>query len=436
MIYSQKKLSPALTVHCVQTDKFKSEKLSFFLVQPIDRDSYTASPLVMSVLTRGTEKYPTRGDINKRLDMLYGTTISATQKCIGSKSFLGYSFWMLGDKYTDGSINIFEGAVDLMDQILFHPLWDENGDFNAHYVKSEVTKQCDAIESIINNPRAYASKRCNEIMFEGDPFALTFLGRTEDVRALENDDLKRTYETLVYHSPIEIFYVGAKPLDEVEAILRRQILPHLTGEDLPQFAPLAAWTREGDVKEVTEPMSFGQSSLVLGFRTGVVFGDEDYYPMLLCNEIYGMSPISKLFMNVRERLSLCYQCSSSYGAGRGTIFVTSGIDADKRPTAMDEILRQLSLMQSGEITAAELEAGKRSIQNWFRAIGDSPSSIESFYMNNAHYGYERTTEACIEAIEGVTLESVVAAARKITLDTVYFLEGVGDGGEEADYEDD
>ena len=67
------------------------------------------------------------------------------------------------------------------------------------------------------------------------------------------------------------------------------------------------------------------------------------------NAIFGGTTLSKLFLNVREKLSLCYYASSAMEKMKGLILVSSGIEFDKFQTARDEILAQLEAIRRGEI---------------------------------------------------------------------------------------
>ncbi len=435
MVYHKKQISSALTLHCVQTDKFKAENLSVGLVVPLNEQSSTVMPLVLSILTRGTEKYPSQGVLNRKLETLYGTTISLKRKRRGNRNVYGFSAWMLGDKYTDGSVNVFSETLDVICQMLYHPLRDENGYFKEHYVESEKTAQCDAIESIINNPRAFASKRCNEIMFEGDPYGIPFWGSVERVRAIQNEELEEAYRGLIYESQYEVFYVGAKDICEVETEVRTKLLPYLTNVKPCEIPTDVAWRGAGDVKRINESMPLAQSRLVLGFRTGTLLCDENAYSMIVLNEIYGFSPISKLFMNVRERLGLCYQCGSSNDLQKGVLFATSGIDASRREQAEHEILLQLAAIQNGEITDEEFLAAKKSLKNGYMSVEDSPTAIENFYMIRNDFGFSISPEEYLENIDKVTPESVIRLAKNVELDTVYFLEGTSGSCEEEEYDE-
>lgn len=430
MILKKKKLSSALQLSAVETRQFKTETLSVCMILPIDENQSPASLLALSVLKRGTQKYPTQGDLNKKLDSLYATSLSLRSNRLAGRSLLGFTADMLDRQYTDSSVDVFGETLDVICQMLFHPLRDENGRFLDRYVESERGTQCDAIEAQINNPRTYAMKRCREIMFEGDVYGVDLLGTVEGVRAIDGDKLAQVYRSLVTNTRYEVFYVGSRTLEEVENQLNEHLLPLLAHAKTDAMERGCAWSREGDVRRVDEELPLSQSRLVLGFRTDTLLCDDDFYAVLVLNEIYGASPISKLFMNVRERLSLCYQCGSSYDPHKGVIFASGGIDGAAREKAEAEMLHQLSDIKEGKITKAELEAAKKSLLNNHRAVSDSPSGIEAFYMSRGEWDIHLSPEESMKKIVRISMKDVVRVAQKITLDTVYFLMGNGESDEE------
>lgn len=70
MIPSVYSVSDALTLRVCRTEKFKAGMLSISAVLPIEREKVWLTSLLLSVLKRGTEKYPTLEAINRRLDYL------------------------------------------------------------------------------------------------------------------------------------------------------------------------------------------------------------------------------------------------------------------------------------------------------------------------------------------------------------------------------
>jgi predicted Zn-dependent peptidase len=180
-------------------------------------------------------------------------------------------------------------------------------------------------------------------------------------------------------------------------------------------------------REIIETSDISQGRLVMGLNCEVTWRNDGYYAMLLCNEILGASPISKLMVNVREAKSLCYECSSVYNSARGAIFVTTGIDSEKYEQAKEAILLQIEDMKNGKISETEFNAAKKSVLNVYSAIADSPNAIERFYLGRIVNGIDVSVSEFIEKINALTLEEVILAAGKIIPHTVYFLCGNGEG---------
>ena len=133
---------------------------------------------------------------------------------------------------------------------------------------------------------------------------------------------------------------------------------------------------------------------------------------------------SKLFMNVREKLSLCYDISSSYHGSKGILSVAAGIDCGKVEQVREEILRQLEAICQGDFTEEELHAAKQAICTSLQTTHDSTGSIESYYSTTALSGLGMTPAEYIRAVEQVSAEEVAALFKTVKLHTVYFLKGV------------
>ena len=147
----------------------------------------------------------------------------------------------------------------------------------------------------------------------------------------------------------------------------------------------------------------------------------DYPALLLFNMIYGGSATSKLFLNVREKESLCYYASSVLHRQKNLITLSSGIEVADYQRAYDEILAQLDKARRGEIEDGEEEGARSTIRHAFRVMGDSLGQMEDFYLGRAATGSEDTIEGLAADLESVTRERMLAAAEGIALDTVYFL---------------
>lgn len=423
MVPQKRMISPSLMLETIQTDRFKTEALSVTVAVPVSKDRSPLYALALSCLKRGTEKFPTQGSIGKRLDELYGAGLNLRSARYENVNLFGFSTELISEEYTDGKTDVFDGVLDIILQMLFHPLLDDDGNLLSQYVESEKDNLCDVIEARINNPRAYALRRCREIMFEGDDYGIDVLGTVEQLRSVTAEQVTKAYRELVSKYAFRVFYVGFKSADEVEDRIKKRLSSYIRNGEIVGFSKGDTSSRPKEINKIDEKMKLSQGKLVLGFRTPGNLLQGEFYPVLVLADIFGGSPVSKLFMNVRERLGLCYYCGASYDIYKGVMFVSSGVDPAMRETAEKEILRQLDEMRDGNITKAEYDASIKSLISGYCAISDLPSSLESFYEGRGLFGVDCTVAEFIENIKKVTVEDVIRAAHDVTLDTVYFLYG-------------
>ena len=430
------KLTNALTLRVYPTKQFKAGMLTMSVVLPIHKDRAWMTSLLLAVLRRGTDRYPTLEAINRRLDYLYGTDLSIRNFYRGDCQVIGFAAEYPEAVYLPGGEDLTRDILDVMCRILFCPLTDEDGLLLSRYVESEKQLQCDAIRSLKNNPRAYASEHASAALYVNEPCGAPIYGTEEDVLAVTPEMLTAHWRELISSLSLDCFYVGSTDAEKLCHDLNEVVLPYLDSENGKYPLPIPSQVlREVDSpKRVEESLEVGQGQLVLGFRTGCAVNDEGYYACMIFNEMLGASPISKLFVNVREKLSLCYFCSSTYRAPKGTLIVRCGLLPKNRKKAEKAILMQLKAIADGDFTEEELIGAKKAVLNAYRQAEDSPSSLEGFYFGRAISGAEASLEECRVHFAEVTREDVIAVAKQVKLDTVYFLDAlrVEEGSDDED----
>ena len=165
------------------------------------------------------------------------------------------------------------------------------------------------------------------------------------------------------------------------------------------------------------------SGLCMGFSVPITNRSRSLPAMQMLGVIFGGGMTSKLFQNVREKMSLCYSIDASYYGSKGILLVNAGIDFEKEAVTRQEILRQLDACRKGEISAEEMTAAREALLSSLRSVQDSPGSIENFYSTAALSGLAYSREDYMDAIEKVTLADVVKCAESVKLNTTYFLKG-------------
>ena len=429
-------INDALTLRVYQTNKFKAGLLTMSVVLPIHRDRVWMTSLLLSVLRRGTEKYPTLEALNRRLDYLYGTELSIRNFYRGDCQVIGFAAEYPEAIYLPEREDLTREILDVMCQVLFHPLTDENGLLLSRYVESEKQLQCDALRALKNNPRAYAAEHANAALYESEACGAPLYGTEQEIEAVTPEALTAHWRELIATLSLDCFYVGSADTAELKRQLSEIVLPHLGGENGKYRLPMRAEVvlAVSSVKQVEESLEVGQGQLILGFRTGCALGEDAYYACMIFNEMLGASPISKLFVNVREKLSLCYHCSSTYHAPKGTLTIRCGLLPCNRERAEQAILAEVDALARGDFDDDELIGAKKAVINAYRQLQDSPSSLEAFYFGRAVSGVDDSAEDCQKRFVEITRDDVIAIAKNVKLDTVYFLNALR-VEEESDDED-
>lgn len=409
------KLGDDIYLNLIKSNKFKANLLSYYFLRPLDRDEITKNALIPLVLKRGTTKYPTSLEVEKRLEELYGADFNMSINKKGERHVLRFTMEWAGDYFSDNK-STFE-VLDMLKELIYDPCVDGEA-FSEKYVAQEKINLKNKIEAKINNKRSYAINRCIEAMCKTEKYKLYQLGYVEDLDDINEENLYKHYKNILETSPIEIFYVG-KYNDEIVEYIKNFNTQERKGViEVPRETLV---TETSNKNMINERLDVNQGKLVMGFRTGIPYEDKLYDALLITNDIFGGGPNSKLFRNVREKESLAYYSGSSILKYKSIMIVDSGIDFENYDKAVDIINAQLESMKNGEFSEEDIEISKKSIKTSINTIRDSLFLISEFFFSQTITKDYRTIEEIIKDIEKVEKNEIEEAAQKIALDTIYFM---------------
>lgn len=416
-------LFPGVWLRTVHTDKFKSAYLSLTLMTQLNRENASANALLPRVLRRGTMVHPDMESLSAALDELYGGAVEPVVRKKGESQCVGFLASFLDNAYALNGEDILSGAAELLGEMLLNPL-TRDGVFDPDYVEGEKANLIDELRGQINDKRIYATRRLTQLMCREESFGADKLGQEDKVAAITPESLWARYQKLLSSAQIEVYYSGSADPERVREIMERvfSTLPVSEEREEPECEVRIHAEQEPNVIE--EVMDVNQGKLAMGWRTGgITVWEEECPALVLCSAVFGGTSMSKLFMNVRERLSLCYYASSALEKQKGLMIVSSGIEFQNYETAKREILAQLEDVKAGKITDDELEGARRILINQYRSIEDEQGRMEEYWLGQAAAGTEDDPGTLAARLETVTGEQIAQVARKLELDTVYFLKG-------------
>lgn len=411
-----------ITIIPVKDTKFNTKTVNIFICDTLAEERASYNSLIPMVLRRGCVKYPTTKAINVRCQELYDTGIYCDVDKKGEVQVAGFTASVIEERYAKEEHNLFEKAVDLLFEMLTNPCL-ENGAFRREYVEQEKENLCDLIESKINDKSFYANYRCMETMCANEAYSVDEVGKVDVVRTITPEGLYDYYKNVFLKKlPVVVYVTGnvsQANLDYVAACCGKIERAADAGNKLPDSGTILPV--QGPVKEVTEPMHVIQGKLCMGFRTQTRADDPLYPALTVCNMILGGGLESKLFQNVREKESLAYYTYSRVDKFKGVLLIASGIDVANKEKAQKLILEQLEAIQQGDITDKEFNAAVNSYLDALCQMKDKQRTQAEYYLGQTICGVTGDLDDLTAKIQQVTKEAVVEAARRIALDTVYFL---------------
>lgn len=412
----------------IENERFGTTLLSLHFYIPLSADTISAAALLPYLLTTCSREYRDYTSLNFRLLELYGAELSCSVTKSADCLHIRISMSVINDEFAFDKESVVKQAAQLLLSLVFEPAV-ENGAFFASDVEREKRKTIERIEGEINNKRAFARTRLYAEMFGDDPYGIFEYGTVEGVKALDGKRLYRVWASLLKSGFIRFQVIGKQLpdglFDEITAKLEAVDRGGIT--DVTSVTPLAA---AENPRDVTEHYKVTQGKLVMGFSSRIFGAGIRSLPLLLCTDIFGGGPYSKLFTNVREKQSLCYYCSASSVRGKGFVVVDSGIEEANADKVLQAVLAELDEVKKGNFDAFSLEASRKSITDTLMAYYDNAAVLDSWYGMTVVSGGLISPEEMADAVRSITKEQIVAAANGLQLHTVYRLLPEKEGAEE------
>jgi len=412
-----------IRLHYIELKKLKTTTLSAYIHRPLNQDEASMNALLPYVLKRGCKQFPNMLEISKQLENLYGATLGCAVVKKGDLQTIYFDAETISDCYTPNNEPLLTQLLELLLSIIFEPL-TVNDAFDTEIISQEKNNAINRINALINDKRSYASIRCQEEMCRGEAFAISRLGTKEGIDAITPDSLYEYYKNIITSSVIDFYVCGNADIDSIAQKLH-EFTNKLSFADA-KLKPTEILKKSATIQNVTDHMDVTQGKLAIGFRTNIEPDSKHSAALAVFNSVFGAGAHSKLFNNVREKLSLAYYASSQLEKFKGLLIVNAGIEFKNFEKAYNESLVQLEEIKNGNISDLEFDSSINSLINGYTSLYDDQRSMQQFYLNESIAGTKETIDEKIAKIKAVTKSQVAEIAKKLELDTVYFLDGKED----------
>lgn len=412
----REKIADGVYFNFIPDNRFKTIRITASLFLPISKETASANALAASLITRSCKAYPDFTSLSRKLDELYGAALYSTAKKLGEIQELRFTVSGIDDRYALDSVKISKELTELLCSALFEPNIQDNAFIESEFA-GERRQLIEELDSEFNEKRLYAVKRCIEIMCENEPFSVDRIGTKDSIMAVTGEEAYKAWTNAIESAKIELYMLGnTEPTNALKAF--KDVFG---GKNRSIGLSTTLVTKADEVKRVTERQEVTQSKLVMGLRTPYAEPYTDTAAAKLMCAVLGGTPSSKLFANVREKMSLCYYCAARYNPSKGIIIIDSGVENANIEKTEVAIIDQLKAIQAGSITDEEIDAAKLALKNAYITSLDSLATIENFYLSQTFHREALTPEQSAEKIMAVTKEQIVEAAKAVSLDTIYVL---------------
>lgn len=415
-IINRRKIADGVYFSSITDKRYKKNLISVAFSTQLSEDTATENVIVPVLLTKCNSKLPTYKAFNNKMSRLYASGIGGTAGRQYDLQTISFGAYYLDDIYALSGEKMTGIMTDIFIDCLTSPV-TENGVFSEKFVELEKKTVIDNIETAINDKRSYAIERAMKTICKGEPASVCSYGTVEKAKLITPNSAYKAYRRMLETMPCEIICTGCSDFEGVAekfAAAFEKVGRHDIENTTIALSPVKTQT-----EEVTERLTVNQSKLVLGFKSH----SDDDAALVLLQKIFGGTTSSKLFCNVREKMSLCYYCSAARNDLKGIMLVNSGVENENIEKTKEAVIDQLEEIKNGNFTNEDINFAEMAIKNDFKSVADSAGNVSNWYFDCIRKNDIVTPEEKLGRYLGVSKERIIAAAKSMVLDSVYVLTG-------------
>ena len=383
-------LNNGLKVLVVENHKLPRVSASLIIDnKPHAEEKPATAALVSSLLGTGTENM-SKDDFNEEIDFL-GANVN-----FGSESV-----------YASSLSKFFPRVMELMAEGALKPK------FTQEEFEAEKNKQIEGLKSIDKDVGSIAS-RVSAALAYGANHPYGEFATVENTEKVSLEDVKAFYNNYFKPANAYLVVVGDVKTSEVKKLAEKNFGSWEAGAPKEQDLPQVANVDETQINLVDMPNAV-QSELRLQNTIDLKMADEDYFPVLVANQILGGSFGSYLNMNLREDKGYTYGARTSTGADKyASRFVAqASVRNAVTDSAIVESLKEIRRIKTEPVDAEMLENAKSKFAGDFVLRLEQPSTIANYALNiKTNDLNDDFYETFLEKINAVTADDIQRVANK------------------------
>ncbi len=354
------------------------------------------SHFIEHMMFKGTKRRPTSLSITKELD-----AVGAVYNAYTSKEVTGYWIKISHDK--------LDLALDLVSDMLY------NSKFDAQEIEREKSVICEEQHMYRDNPARHIDTLLEQIMFEPSSLGWDIGGEDRIIMGMTRGQMVRFRDSHYHGKNLVVGVAGNIDEEKSFALVKKYFgVSWEKGVKANRHTPFRR-ALQSKPRVLVHYKETEQVQIDLGFH-GFSYTDPRVYAASLLGTILGGGMSSRLFTAIRERRGLCYSIHAAHESylDTGLLSVQSGLDKTRIKEAITEICRQLHLIRTKGVTAAELKRVKDSAKGRMAIALEDSEHVVSWFVSQEVLTKKLTTpEEKLAKLAKVTREDVQKIARSL-----------------------
>lgn len=290
----------------------------------------------------------------------------------------------------------------------------QNPLFKEHHIKKEAGVVIDELKDIDDNPEELLYDKFEEIIFSGSRLSYPVIGKENNIRNFNSDDLFNFHGTNYNTDGLLIVASGNLKHDELIKLTEKYVTEGKTkrrqNRERFQTKKVEDTYIEKDVQQV---------HTIIG-RATFGYNDKRRIPVRFLSALLGEGSSSRLFLAVREKLGITYQINSflnSYNdtSAFGVYFSTN---QNQYAKVIDIVYKEFKKLKEIAVTEKELKKVKEYLKGGVLLSLESTTNRMMRIANSILY-YDKvfSVEDYLSKIEKITVEDVQKTANELLNDS-------------------
>ncbi|WP_312979403.1 EF-P 5-aminopentanol modification-associated protein YfmF [Leuconostoc falkenbergense] len=412
------RINSGVNLVILPTTQFKTLHIAVDFVAPALTSNISARALLSYLMAVSARRYPTQQDVAQKTIDLYGAQYQTDVYRFGQTHHLRVTMQMPAPDYVSDGSNLLVSAFDFLKDMMFDPLVGEQK-FDDDVFAKEKQSLINELESISDDKSRYAISQLRNITYDVPNLQSSSAGDIDLVKNLTSESVYTAYKNMITNDLVNIVVLGDVNDSEVASLVSGWSVP---ARRLPFLQPFYRQAlRPATVEKEKHLQDINQAMLTLAMHLDVPPLDKQRFAAMVMNALLGGSPLSKLFMNVREKASLAYSIYSKWQYDTGFLLIAAGLDADKVAQTEKMIHQEILAIQNGDFDEKVVASIKKSLINDYLSQQDSPNSQIEIAFSRLLTGSETSEVEWIKQVQAVKSNDIALVAQKLQIQSRFIL---------------